>query len=45
MNTAVRFILATALVAALLSGCGIFGCAGAGGNGGFAAGCAAGTRF
>jgi hypothetical protein len=32
-------------VAALLSGCGLFGCGGAGSNGGFLAGCAVGTRF
>lgn len=32
-------------MAALMSGCGLFGCGGAGSNGGFLAGCAVGTRF
>jgi hypothetical protein len=32
-------------MAALLSGCGIFGCGGAATNGGFLGGCEAGMRF
>jgi hypothetical protein len=40
-----RALVAVAILSVLLSGCGIFGCSGAGGNGGFAAGCGVGTRF
>ncbi|AJY08157.1 hypothetical protein AK36_5631 [Burkholderia vietnamiensis LMG 10929] len=40
-----RAALAGALAALLLSGCGLFGCAGMATNGGGAGGCHVGTRF
>jgi len=45
MRRAFRMILCIACAAILLGGCGIFGCAAAGGGGSYAAGCNAGVRF
>jgi hypothetical protein len=45
MKSRFQLIAMLAIVSALLSACGIFGCAGVGGNSGYAAGCTAGTRF
>lgn len=38
-------LIAADLLGAALTGCGVFGCVGRGGNGGYAAGCGAGARF
>ena len=38
-------LIATILAAALLAGCGVLGCAGAGRNSGYSAGCRTSVRF
>ena len=38
-------LIATLLAIALLTGCGVLGCAGAGGNSGYSAGCGTNVRF
>lgn len=40
-----RVILMATLVTTLLAGCGVFGCGGTGGNGGYAAGCRTSVPF
>jgi predicted small secreted protein len=46
MKSRILLALGVVLASALLTGCGIFGCAGAGGSGGnYAAGCSAAVRF